>query len=105
MCVCVCACVCVCVRVCACVCVGVRVCVCACVRDIDAIPTLPEGACSGQTELTAPEGEISVRGDAYQNDMSCRWLIKAPSDSVSVLLTFNGLLYKSKKNVNVFPFM
>ena len=64
------------------------------------IPTLPAGACSGETELTAPEGEISVRGDAYKNAMSCRWLIKAPSDSVSVLLIFNGVLQKFEKVKN-----
>ena len=64
------------------------------------IPTLPAGACSGETELTAPEGEISVRGDAYKNAMSCRWLIKAPSDSVSCFAYFQrgvAEVRKSKK--------
>ena len=68
-------------------------------ENTDVIPPLATGACSGKTELTAPEGEISVRGDAYRNDMSCRWIIKAPRDSVSVLLTFNWMLYKFFKKI------
>lgn len=51
-------------------------------RDINVFHILTEGGCSGQTLLTNAEGEIIVGSDEYGNEMSCQWLIRAPTGSV-----------------------